>query len=167
MENQLRHILRRHSRSLTDRLSEQLAHRSNPRHRELDRSILSVRSRMLVEALVRSACEGPEQLGEYVDMIADGRLEEGFDLEDLQRALRILEVNAWRIVANESTLDSLASNLTALHTTMGYARDELARVCQAHVYGVASRRTRDLETEEPSEDTERAALEAHSSADRG
>jgi hypothetical protein len=167
MENQLRRILRRHSRSLTDRLSEQLAHRSNSHYRELDRSILSARSRMLVEALVRSACDGPEQLGEYVNMVADGQLEEGFELEELQRALRILEVDAWRIVANESTLDSVASNLTALNVTMGYARDELARACQAHAYGVAAQRTRDLEAKEPSEDPERTASEAHSSADRG
>ena len=42
------------------------------------------------------------------------------------------------IVANESTLDSLTANLTALNRTMGYARDVLARVSQAHAYAAAS-----------------------------
>ncbi len=138
MKDQLRHILRQHSQSLTDQLKAQLASRSSSHYRELDPSILSVRCQMLVEALVRSAWEGSEQLGEYVSTVADGRLEEGFELEELQRALRILEVNAWRIVANESTPDSLTANLTALNTTMGHARDELGRAAQAHAYDAAS-----------------------------
>jgi hypothetical protein len=93
---------------------------------------------MLMEALIRSTHMGSEQLGEFVGTIAERRLAEGFDLEDLQRALRTLEVIAWRAVANESSLDSLRANLTALNTAMGYARDELARASQAHAYAAAS-----------------------------
>jgi hypothetical protein len=89
---------------------------------------------MLTEALIRSTYLGPEQLGEFVGMVAEGRLAEGFELEDLQRALRILEVIAWRVVANESAVDSVKANLTSLNTAMGYARDELARVSQAHAF---------------------------------
>ena len=138
MENELRRILRQNSRRLTDELVAQLVSRSTSRYRELDRRVLSARCRMLVEALIRSTHEGPEHLGEFVAMIADGRLAEGFALEELQRALRILEVIAWRVVANESTVDSLRANLTTLNTTIGYARDELARVCQAHAYSDGS-----------------------------
>jgi hypothetical protein len=90
--------------------------------------------------VVGGAVVEPEiaQLGEYVSTIAEGRLSEGFELEELQRALRILEVKAWRLVANESGVDSLRANLTALNTTIGYARDELARVSQAHAYADCS-----------------------------
>jgi hypothetical protein len=93
---------------------------------------------MLMEALIRSTHMGSEQLGEFVGTITERRLAEGIDLEDLQRALRALEVIAWRAVANESSLDSLRANLTALNTTMGYARDELARASQAHADAAAS-----------------------------
>jgi hypothetical protein len=65
-------------------------------------------------------------------MIAGGRLAEGFELEDLQAALRILEMRAWLIVANESTPDSLRANLMALSTMIGFVRDEPARVARAH-----------------------------------
>jgi hypothetical protein len=158
MENQLRHILRQHSRSLADHLTGELARRSHSHYRELDRSTLSLRCRKLVEALVQSAWEGSEQLGEYVSTVADGRFEEGFQLEELQRALRILEVNAWRIVAKESAPNSLAANLTALNTTMGFARDELARVSEAHAY-VAAAQTHPThpEAEEPVRGTEPAS----------
>jgi hypothetical protein len=134
MEDELRRILRRHARSLSKELAAQLTSRSTSHYREIDPAILPVRCRMLAEALIRSTYLGSEQLGEFVGTIAEGRLAEGFPLEDLQRALRILEVIAWRVVANESSIDSLRANLTSLNTTMGYARDELARVAQAHAY---------------------------------
>jgi len=134
MEDELRRILRKHSRSLSKELAAQLTSRSTSPYREIDPAVLSVRCRMLTEALIRSTHLGPEQLGEFVNTIAEGRLAEGFQLEDLQRALRILEVIAWRVVANESTVDSLRANLTSLNTSIGYARDELARASQAHAY---------------------------------
>jgi len=138
MENDLRRILRENSRALADELAAQLTSRSTSHYREMDPRVLSVRCRMLVEALIRSTHEGPEHLGEFVAMIAGGRLAAGFKLEDLQAALRILEVRAWLIVANGSTPESLKANLTALNTAIGYARDELARVCQAHAHAAAS-----------------------------
>jgi hypothetical protein len=138
MEDELRRILRRHSRSLTKELAAQLTSRSTSRYREIDAAVLSVRCRMLTEALIRSTHQGSEQLGEFVSTVAEGRLTEGFELEELQRALRILEVIAWRVVAKESAADSVRANLTALNTAMGYARDELARVSQAHAYADCS-----------------------------
>jgi hypothetical protein len=51
----LRHILRQHAGSLVDTLTAELAGRSHSRYGELDRSILSLRCRKLVEALVECA----------------------------------------------------------------------------------------------------------------
>ena len=159
MESELRRILRRHSRSLTGELAAQLTSRSTSRYRELDPRVLTVRCRMLAEALIRSTREGPEHLGEYVATIAGGRLADGFELDDLLAALRVLEVRAWLIVAHESTPDSLRTNLTALNTAIGYARDELARVSQAYAYAAApSTRPPRLEVEELFQGTESAPL---------
>jgi hypothetical protein len=138
METELRRVLRKHSRSLTKELAAELTSRSTPHYREIDPSVPSARCRTLVEALIRSTYLGPEQLGEYVSTIAEGWLTEGFEPEELQRALRILETKASRVVANESSVDSLRANLTALNTTIGYARDELGRVSQAHAYAECS-----------------------------
>ena len=161
MENDLRRILRENSRALADELAAQLTSRSTSHYRETDPRVLSVRCRMLAEALIRSTHEGREHLGEFVAMIAGGRLAAGFKLEDLQAALRILEVRAWLIVVNGSTPASVRAKLTALNTTIGYARDELApdsatanlaalntamgdardelaRVCQLHAFATAS-----------------------------
>jgi hypothetical protein len=154
MENQLRHILRQHSRSLADRLAEQLAHRSSPHSRELDRSILSVRCRMLVEALVRSAWEGSEQLGEYVSTVADGRLEEGFELEELQRALSRLPTRS-RPTSPRSTLrwasqeTSWPASLRRTHTPLWprpappirRRKSPSGERSQLHRLGLASRET--------------------------
>jgi hypothetical protein len=138
MEDELRQILRRHSRSLTKELAAQLKRRPTSRYREVEPTVLSMRCRMLVEALITSTHSGSERLGEYVGSTAERRLAEGFELEELQRALRILETIAWRVVANESAIDSLRANLTTLNAIVGCARDELARVSQAHAYATAS-----------------------------
>ncbi len=138
MENELSRILRKHSRALTEELAARLTSRSTSRYREVDPQVLSVRCRLLAEALIRSVDQGWEQFGEFVATLAKGRLAEGFELEDLQTALRILESRAWLVVANESTPDSLRGNLTALNTMIGYARDELARVSRGYEGATAS-----------------------------
>jgi len=140
MESELRRILRRHSRSLTDAVAGRLTTRSSLHYRKLDPDTLSLRCQMLVEALIESTYEGAEHLGEFVATVANQRLAEGFELEmeELQHALRVLEVESWRIVVSESKPDSATANLAALNTAMGYARDELARVCQLHAFATAS-----------------------------
>jgi hypothetical protein len=138
MEGELRRILRGHSRVLSEELTARLSRGPGLHYGKTDRRVLAERCRLLVEALIRSAYQGAEQLAEFVAGVADRRFAEGFELEELQRALRILEVVAWQIVVRESTPRSLATNLAALNTAMGYARDELARVCQMHTYATAS-----------------------------
>jgi len=138
MEDEVGRILRKHSKALTEELAAQLTSRSTSRYREVDPQVLSVRCRLLAEALIRSVDQGWEQFSEFVATLAGGRLAEGFELEDLQTALRILEIRAWLVVANESTPDSLRANLTALNTMIGYARDELARVSRAYEHATAS-----------------------------
>jgi len=138
MEDELRRIFRRHSRSLLDELTAHLADGSSYRYGKTDPRVLSERCRLLAEALIRSTHQGTDELGEFVATVANIRFAEGFELEDLQRALRILEVVAWRIVVRQSSPESLVSNLAALNTAMGHARDELARACQRHAYTTAS-----------------------------
>jgi hypothetical protein len=138
MESELRRILRGHSQALSDELTARLSRGPGLHYAKTDRRVLSERCRLLVEALVSSTFQGAEQLGEFVAGVASRRFAEGFELAELQRALRILEVLVWQVVVRESTPRSLATNLAALNTTMGYARDELARVCQIHTFATAS-----------------------------
>ena len=138
MNDELRRIFRQHSQSLLDELTAQLADGSSYRYWKTDPQVLSQRCRLLAEALIRSTHQGTDELGEFVATVANIRFAEGFELEDLQRALRILEVAAWRIVVRHSSPESLVENLAALNTAMGHARDELARACQRHAYAARS-----------------------------
>ncbi|MCG6926115.1 MAG: hypothetical protein LJF30_12470 [Acidobacteria bacterium] len=138
MSDELRQILRRHSTSIAAHLAAELVKGSESRFQKIDSEVLSERCAMLVEALVASAWQGADQLAQRVTMIAQQRFKEGFLLEDLQQALRILEVDAWRIIANESGQDSVVTNLGTLTIAMGYARDELARIAQLYAFAPAS-----------------------------
>jgi hypothetical protein len=138
MSNELRQILRRHSTSIAAHLAAELTRGPGSQFQKVDSELLSERCAMLVEALVSSAWQGSDQLAQRVTTIARKRFAEGFDLEDLQQALRILEVDAWRVIAHESSPESVVTNLGTLNIAMGYARDELARLAQLHAFAGAS-----------------------------
>lgn len=138
MSDELRQILRRHSTSIAAHLAAELASRSESRYHTMDSELLAERSAMLVEALVNSAWQGSDQLAQRVTTIAGQRFSEGILLEDIQHALRILEVDAWRVIAHESNPDSKITNLGTLNIAMGYARDELARIAQLYAFAPAS-----------------------------
>jgi hypothetical protein len=137
MSDELRQILRRHSPSLAAHLAAELT-KSDSRYQQIDTELLSERCAKLVEALVSSAWQGSDQLAQRVTSIARQRFMEGILLEDLQHALRILEVDAWRVIAHESSPDSKVTNLGTLSIAMGYARDELARIAQLYAFAPAS-----------------------------
>ena len=138
MSDELRQILRRHATSLSAHLATELTRDPSSRFGKLESELLSDRCGMLVEALVASAWQGTDQLAQRVTTIAAQRFTEGFLLEDLQNALRILEVDAWRVIAHESDPDTVVTNLGTLNIAMGYARDELARIAQLHAFAPAS-----------------------------
>jgi hypothetical protein len=138
MSDELRQILRRHAPSLAAHLAAELASEAGSRFQKIDSETLSERCAMLVEALISSTWQGSDQLAQRVTTIARQRFEEGFVLEELQHALRILEVDAWRIIAHESAKDAVVTNLGTLNIAMGYARDELARIAQLHAFAPAS-----------------------------
>ena len=129
---QLRRILRSHSSTLADHLADQLG--PGTRYGELTPEVLSERCHLFVDALVRATGSDPESFGEYLGGVARRRLAEGFGLGELQKAVRILEVEAWRVVVADSVPDALASNLCGLSIAFGHARDELAHASEAHAW---------------------------------
>lgn len=137
MSDELRQILRRNTTQLADHLAAELT-RGSSRYEKLPPELLSQRCELLVDALVSSAWQGTDQLAQRVTTIARKRFQEGFELEELQHALRILEVDAWRVITRESTEDSVVTNLGTLNIAMGYARDELARIAQLYAFAPAS-----------------------------
>ena len=129
---QLRRILRSHSSSLEEHLANQLG--PSTRYGELTPEVLSERCHLFVDALVHATGSDPESFGGYLGGVARRRLAEGFGLDELQKAVRILEVEAWRVVVAESVPDALASNLCGLSVAFGHARDELAHASEAHAW---------------------------------
>ncbi len=132
---ELRRILRSHASALQVHLAEQLG--PGTRYGELMPEVLAERCHLFVEALVRATGTDPESFGEYLGGVARRRLKEGFGLDELQKAVRILEVEAWRVVVADSAPGALASNLCGLSVAFGQARDELAHALEAHAWAAA------------------------------
>ncbi len=132
---QLRRILRSHSSVMADHLADQLG--PGTRYGTLSPEVLAERCRLFVEALVSATGSDPESLGEYLGGVARRRLAEGFGLSEIQWAVRILEVEAWRVVVADSAPDDLPSNLCGLSVAFGNARDALARASEAHAWATA------------------------------
>lgn len=132
---QLRRILRAHASDLEDHVAEQLG--PGTRYGKLAPEVFSERCHLFVEALIRATGSDPESFGEYLGGVARRRLKEGFGLDELQKAVRILEVEAWRVVVADSAPDTLASNLCGLSVAFGQARDELARALEVHAWTAA------------------------------
>jgi hypothetical protein len=132
---QLRRILRTHSSDLANHLADQLG--PGTRYGKLAPEVFSERCHLFVEALIRATRSDPESFGEYLGGVARRRLKEGFGLDELQKAVRILEVEAWRVVVADSAPEALASNLCGLSVAFGQARDELARALEAHTWATA------------------------------
>jgi hypothetical protein len=138
-DQQLRQVLRSHSSALAEHLAEHLTGGLGPdsRYADLAPDVLLERCRLFVDALVRATGSDPESLADYVGGVARRRLAEGFGLHELQRAVRILEVEVWRLVVADSAPEDLASNLCGLSVAFGQARDELARASESHAWTTA------------------------------
>jgi hypothetical protein len=132
---QLRRILRTHSSDLAKHLEDQLG--PGTRYGTLNPGVLAERCQLFVDALVRATGSDPDSFGEYLGGVARRRLVEGFGLNELQKAVRILEVEAWRVAVADSAPEELASNLCGLSVAFGQARDELAHASEAHAWVTA------------------------------
>ncbi len=128
MPKTLRDLLGERGEDLAATVFERLRASSADHYRNADESLLLARCRRLVENLIEALHDTPARFLEYIAGITSERIAEGYRLDEIQRALSILETEAWRICAHqpwdkEQTLRELGTVTEAV----GAAKDRLAR----------------------------------------
>jgi hypothetical protein len=113
--------------AIADHVRHGLQSEKAPHYRGLSDSLLRLRCRRLVEAFVEATQGDPEPFVSYVRSIAAERIAEGIGLEELQRALTLLEGRAWATVTERAAVGHLVEDLAVVTRTVGLAKDELAQ----------------------------------------
>jgi hypothetical protein len=113
---------------VTEELAVELARSEAPHYRKLDPAALRQRCRRLVEAFLASSGGDPAPFSAYMRELTDQRISEGYELVEIQRALVLLEQRAWQLAIEGSNVSTLVRHLSIITSTIGQAKDELARV---------------------------------------
>ncbi len=123
---------------LADFVADALLTSHAPHYRASIAARTRERCRRLVEAFAASLAGQPSALAIHVQAIAAERWAEGYALEELQLALTLLESHVWRLVVERSAARDVVRHLGIVTTTIGSAKDALAR---AYVERASSGRT--------------------------
>ena len=135
MSTDLWTVLGAESCAIADHVRHGLQSEKAPHYRGLSDGLLRLRCRRLVEAFVEATHGDPEPFVAYVRSIAAERIAEGMGLDEVQRALTLLEARAWVTVTERAASADLLEDLVVVTRTIGLAKDELA---QTYVAGARS-----------------------------
>lgn len=127
MTTRLKSIVAAETGILADHIREGLKCDEAPHYRALDDGLLGLRCRRLVEAFADATEGDPNRFVDYVQEIAAARMAEGVGLQELQRALTLLEGRAWLMVIETAPIAQLVEDLEIVTGTIGKAKDALAR----------------------------------------
>jgi hypothetical protein len=127
MSTDLTTIVGAEAGAIADHVRHGLQSEKAPHYRSLSDGLLRLRCRHLVEALIASTRGDPEPFVAYVRSIASERIAEGVGLDELQRALTLLEGSAWTTVTERAPIAHLLEDLQVVTRTIGLAKDEIAR----------------------------------------
>jgi hypothetical protein len=123
--------------ALVEHLVGALQAPETPHYRGAGEAVLRERCQALVAAFADSCRGNPEPFASHVRAITHERLSEGYYLQEIQRALVVLEEAAWQLAVENSNVACLVRNLGLITATIGRAKDELALA-----YLADARRTR-------------------------
>jgi hypothetical protein len=127
MATRLSEALRDEAGPIVDELFRALRSSAHtPHYRGAGEDLLRRRCEALMAAFV-ATCEGdPDAFGEHVRRITEERIAEGYYLQEMQRALSVLEAAAWHVVVDRSNVLNLVHHLSVITSVIGRAKDELA-----------------------------------------
>jgi hypothetical protein len=126
------HILSDEAPALAHVLTSDLTLAQAPHYEQIDPGLLHARCQRLLEAFLASAHGNPRPFVDYVREITEQRIAEGYDLAEIQQALSALERRAWRLAVERSNVENVIAHLAAITSTIGAAKDELARIFLGH-----------------------------------
>jgi hypothetical protein len=127
MTNDLAHLVEAEAGAIADHVRHGLQSEKAPHYRGLSDSLLRLRCRRLVDAFVEATRGNPDPFVSYVRGIAAERIAEGIGLDEIQRALTLLEGRAWQAVVGSASVAHLVEDLGVVTSTIGRAKDELAQ----------------------------------------
>lgn len=127
MTTDLRTIVGAEAGAIADHVRHGLLSEKTPHYRGWSDGLLRLRCRRLVDAFVEATGGDPEPFVSYIRAIAARRMAEGIGLDELQRALTLLEGRAWTTVTERAAIGELVEDLQVVTRTIGLAKDELAQ----------------------------------------
>ena len=128
MPTRLSDALREEAAPIADELFRALHSAQTPHYRGTGEALLRRRCYGLVIAFVES-CDGePDVFSEHVRRVTRERIAEGYYLQEMQRALSVLEAAAWHVTVDRSNILNLVPHLTVVTSVIGRAKDEIAVV---------------------------------------
>ena len=128
MPTLLSDALREEASPIADELFRALQSAQTPHYRGAGEALLRRRCHGLVMAFVESCHGEPDVFTEYVRHATKERIAEGYYLQEMQRALSVLEAAAWHVTIDRSSILNLVHHLTVVTTVIGRAKDEIAVV---------------------------------------
>jgi len=138
LNQDLHSLLKREKNDLICWLVDCLHKRPASRYSEVNTTALEMRARELVESLVMSTAKMISSSGDgipfvvHVERIAEERIAEGFDLDEIQFALSKLEEKIWQLVTTHRAPEEQVKELSQATQIIGSAKDHLARVYLKH-----------------------------------
>ena len=128
MPTPLSDALREEAAPIAAELFRALHSAQTPHYRGVGEARLRQRCYHLVIAFVES-CDGePDVFSEHVRRVTQEGIAEGYHLQEMQRALSVLEAAVWHVTIDRSNILNLVPHLTVVTTVIGRAKDEIAVV---------------------------------------
>ena len=126
MPTRLSEALSEQAAAIADELVGALDDARTPHYRGVGEDLLRRRCGALLAAFLEACGGEPDAFGEHVRRVTDERIAEGYYLQEMQRALSVLEEAAWRVVVDRSNIGDLVRHLTVVTSVIGRAKDEIA-----------------------------------------
>ena len=98
-----------------------------PHYKKLNAEKIRLRLMKLFQALVRSVeVNSCEEMVKFMEKVSDERFASGFELNEVQTAVNILEESLWRMISKFVDSDKQVSAIKQVTCILTKAKDELA-----------------------------------------
>lgn len=128
MSSPLLDSLSKREKELSDEVFSRLRSSRGSHYQKMDEGLLRKRAENLVDSFLHSVKGKTPVFVDYVGEIAQERIAEGFDLQEIQAALQFLEEKTWQLVEEDIPQADQVSCLGRVTRIIGTAKDQLAQV---------------------------------------
>ena len=121
-------LLRAHADEIVEQSVEAVLGSKLTRYTASGRDSLRGRLTALLDVLVLGVeARDAAPMVAKVSAIAGERYADGFDLQEVQCAINVLEASVWQVLARELPVKRFAETIRTVSTILGLAKDALAR----------------------------------------